>query len=99
MIQQLNATPSFSNSLIVYKTAPRGETKAKEYAPTSIKAGQDTEKATTNETVTKQHVREDKPKPTTEQDNNKEHQIGIPSPGKSSISDIKQSDFYEELQD
>ena len=98
-IQQLNATPSSSNSPIVYNTTPRGETKVKECEPTSIKAGQDTEKATTNKTETKQHGREDKPKPNTEQENNEEHQSGIPSTGKSSIADIKQSDFYEEFQD
>ena len=98
-IQQLNTTPSSSNSPIVYNTAPRGETKVNDCEPISIKAGQNTEKATTNETESKQHVREDKPNPTTEQENNEEHQIGIPSPGKSSISDIKQSDFYEEFQD
>ena len=74
-IQQLNATPSSSNSPIVYNTAQRGETKVKECEPISIKAAQDTEKATTSEIERKQHVREDKSKPTTEQENNEEHQL------------------------
>ena len=98
-IQHLHTTPTSSNSPIEYQTTPSGETERKECAPISIKQGQDIQTASTSETSTKQQAVEDKPKPTKDHDNNEEHQMGIQSPGKSSISDIKQSDFYEEFQE
>ena len=86
-IQQLNNTPTSSNSPIKNKLTPSGE-KDNDRAPIGIKPRQDSEKKTP-----------DKQKRDKDHDNNEEHQMGVQSPGKSSISDIKPSDFYEEFQD
>ena len=98
-IQQLHTTPTSSNSPIEYQTAPSDETQRKECAAISIKQGQDIQTATTSETFTKQQAVEDKPKPTKDHDKNEEDQMGMQSPGKSSISDIKRSNFYEVFQE
>ena len=97
-IQQLHRTQTSSNSPIEYQTTPSGETERKECAPISIKQGQDIQTVTTSETFRKQQAAEVKPKPNKDHNNNEEHQMGIQSPGKRSISDIKQSDCYEESQ-
>ena len=93
-IQKLKASPKFSSSPILNITTPHGETSEKEKQSSS--------KAITNPAPAPKikQIENEENKPTTEgilvNERNEEHHTASPPPAKSSISDIKPSDFYEE---
>ena len=108
-IQKLNASPKFSSSPILNITTPHGGISEKE-KQSSSKAATNSAEASMKDKSAKPHdsapalknnqKENDETKPTTENilvnERNEEHYIASPSPAKSSISDIKPSDFYEE---
>ena len=108
-IQKLNASPKFSSSPILNITTPYGGISEKE-KQSSSKAVTNPAEASMEDKSAKPHdsaralknnqKENDETKPTTENilvnERNEEHYIASPSPAKSSISDIKPSDFYEE---
>ena len=104
-IQQLNATPMTSNSPIENKAIPYEITQTEEASPISIninKTPTDDVQALIPEKKTRSQkpTTDDKPLCPQEHDPNEEHYTASASPCKSSISDIKPGDFYEEeLQD
>ena len=108
-IQKLNASPKFSSSPILNITTPHGGISEKE-KQSSSKAVTNPAEASMKDKSAKPHdsapalknnqKENNETKPTTENilvnERNEEHYIASPSPAKSSISDIKPSDFYEE---
>ena len=108
-IQKLNASPTFSSSPILNITTPHGGISEKEKQSSSKAVTNAVEVSTKNKTTKLKDTApapENNPKdneqakPTTEtisvNEHSEEHYIATPSPAKSSISDIKPSDFYNE---
>ena len=108
-IQKLKASPKFSSSPILNITTPHGGTSEKEKQssskaitnPVEASMKDKKEKAQDSAPAPKKNQKENEEnKPTTEgilvNERNEEHYTASPSPAKSSISDIKPSDFYEE---
>ena len=103
-IQKLNATPMTSNFPIENNAIPYGSTHIEQTAPNSAKTSEistdNIQAMNPNAETNKKQNKEDKPTESQEDDPNEEHFTASASPGKSSVSDIKPSDFYdEELQD
>ena len=103
-IQELNATPMTSNSPIENKAIPFGITHTEQTAPNSIKTSEsstDNLKTTNHKAETnRKQIMEDEPQGSQEHDPNDKDFAASASPGKSSISDIKPGDFYDdELQE
>ena len=107
--QKLKASPKFSSSPILNITTPHGGTSEKEIQgsskaitnPVEASMKDKIEETQNSAPASKNHQEENEEnKPTTEgilgNERNEEHYTASPSPAKSSISDIKPSDFYEE---
>ena len=93
-----------SNSPIENNAIPYGSTHIEKTPPNSDKTSEtstDNLQATNpNAETNKKHNKEDKPTEPQEHVPNEEHLLAAASTAKSSISDIKPSDFYDEkLQD
>ena len=89
-----------SNSPIENNKIPYGSTHIEQTAPNSVKTSEistDNIQATNpNAETNKKQNKENKPTESQEHDPDEEHFTASASPRKSSISDIKPNDFYDE---
>ena len=99
-IQKLKRTPTLTTTPIPNKAIPDGISLTKKQEPSgtnTFKKSNDIIPTSCSKTTTENvQVKADKPKEVQNNEQNEEHFAATASPGKSSISDIKPGDFYEE---
>ena len=100
MIQKLKANPISSNSPIGNNGLQYGITKIEQATANNTKTSESAtdiaQKSSPKAETSKKQSMEDEPKGAQDHDPNEEHFAASTSPWKSSISDIKQADFYDE---
>ena len=99
-IQKLKTTPTLTTSPIPNKAIPDGISTTKKQQPSganTCRKSNDIIPTSSSETTTENaQAKEDKPKEVQNNEQNEEHFTATASSGKSSTSDIKPDDFYEE---